>query len=89
MSRGARQTPGRDQAARIWSFEVEIETVWSRLRWKPMTVSLSPSTGLLTTHWPQDGERPGEVGTYTKDVTLADFRADCFDALDKTAWRRR
>lgn len=87
MSYGPSRTPARDASARVGAFEIEVEVTWGRLRWKPMTVCLSPKTGNLTLRWPIDGEFPGEIGTYTRAVTLADFRADCFAAYDKD--RRR
>lgn len=88
MSHGPSQTPARDISACLTAFEIEIETVWGRLKWKPMTVCLSPQTGLLATRWPRDTPYPGEVGTFTRAIPLADFRAECFFALEQARGRR-
>jgi hypothetical protein len=79
-------TPRRDSEARVTAFEVEIETVWVRLTrlrgWTRKTVCLSPNTGALVMRWPRELPYENEVGTYTKDVSLIDFRADCFHAKE-------
>lgn len=79
-------TPRRDSEARVTAFEVEIETVWVRLTklrgWTRKTVCLSPNTGQLVMRWPRKEPYENEVGTYTKAVTLADFRADAFHARE-------
>lgn len=85
---GPSHTPARDASARLGAFEIEVETVWGRLRWKPMTVCLSPKTGLLATRWPREAEYPGEVGTFTRAISLADFRQECFYALEQARGRR-
>lgn len=82
MSLGPSHTPARDGSGHLSAFEIEIEVVWGRLRWKAMTVCLSPQTGLLTTRWPRSQPYPGEVGTFTRAISLADFRAECFGALE-------
>lgn len=70
---------------RVSAFEVEIETCWDRL------TRLAPGKTravYLTPNWSLDlsGRRLGpeavEVGTYTRGIGLADFRADCFCALE-------
>lgn len=89
MSYGPSRNPSRDASARVGAFEIEVEVTWGRLRWKPMTVCLSPRTGNLTLRWPvpPPAEFPGEIGTFTRAITLADFRQECFAAYDKD--RRR
>lgn len=87
MSYGPSRTPARDASARIGAFEVEIEVTWGRLRAAPATVCLSPATGRLILRKPSDTEQPGEVGTFTSSITLADFRAEMFHSYDKD--RRR
>lgn len=78
MSRGA--CPSRSQERALIAFEVQIEDVWGRLGWRGKTVCLSPVTGLLVTYRPSEKVRDGEIGTFTREIGLADFRAECFHA---------
>lgn len=76
-------TPTPSQRRGFAAFEIEVEITWGRLNCRARTVCLSPKTGLLTMARPRPEPYPGEVGTYTGDVGLAQFREDCFWALEQ------
>lgn len=84
MSRGAsaRYDAGKNRG--ISAFEVEVECFWcDRLQrmsaWSRRTVYLTPGWILTVTPRAQNVE----IGTYTKAVTLAAFREDCFHAIQQ------
>lgn len=81
-------TPTPSQRRGFPAFEIEIEMTWGRLNCVAKTVCLSPKTGLLTLARPRPEAYQGEVGTYTGDIGLADFRQDCFHALEQARGRR-
>lgn len=77
--RNVAQQAGR----RVQAFEVEVESLWvDRLtKLKPgrvVEVWLTPRLALAMRYHPMSAL----VGHYTRDVSLADFREDCFWALD-------
>lgn len=92
MNRSHHAPPARDRPCRTTSFEIEIETLWDRLQklrdGSRRTVTLDPASGRLVMRLPDQIEQPGEVGTYTGAVPLADLRADCFDAFDRMLRRK-
>lgn len=81
MSRGAQPTQPLRKA--VTAFEVEIESFWVRLtQVKPgrrVEVWLTPRWSLEMRYFPMSVQ----VGVYTREVQLSDFRADCFWMLEQ------
>lgn len=78
--------PGMDTA--VTAFEIELETFWVRLtRLAPgrvVEVWLTPRWALAMRYHPLSVE----VGSYTREVSLRDFRDDCFFVLGQGGRRR-
>lgn len=90
----ARIKPGRSQKtypapARgnpLHDLELQVERIWLQLqglrRGTMRIVALSPRTGQLQLARPRSDELPGEIGTYTRAVDLAQLRADVFHVFE-------
>jgi hypothetical protein len=68
----------------ITAFDIEVETVWKRLKklgpGASQVVCISPRTGLLWLRRLRFKPYPNEVGTYDHTITLAAFSEDCHHA---------
>lgn len=62
--------------------EINIENAHGQLTRFARTIYITPTRRLVWGQHADAVDKRFEVGTYTKDVPLADFRGDVFDAWD-------